>query len=62
MRPCTLGITFPSLDSASISGTESRRVIISVPAICDSDISGAKAKMFPAWMAPNVTLYKVDYV
>lgn len=47
-------IRFPSVDSASISGTESNNLMMSVAAPLAEDMSGTNEKTFPAWMELKV--------
>jgi hypothetical protein len=46
------------LDSASISGTESRSLIISEPAFLADEMSGTKENTLPACVAPKTVLCK----
>jgi hypothetical protein len=48
----------PSFDCASISGTESRRLIISEAAFAADETSGTKENTLPACVAPKTVLYK----
>ena len=50
--------TFPSFDSASIAGVESRSLIMSEPAPLADEISGAKESVLPACIAPKTVLYE----